>query len=172
MRILGSALTIGCLAAASTATAAFDDLRVYPILRDAGLGFVVGVDKRGRISKCEPADPATAPAAATASCVKIIAKGVPADLTPARAVGDPASWLTPDDHPSAAADRSGTVEVLFEIDEQGRVSDCLTYKTSSVVDLDKVACAAMVQRGKFKPAVYRGKPIRAAGTQTFRFHGS
>lgn len=171
MRVVGLAVALACLAMTAKASSRDYSMRVYPMLQESGLAYVIKVDEGGKIEKCQPADPETLPAVADAACAKIIARGVPAGVTPAIPTSPPGSWITNADFPHSAIEdmASGNVEVLFEVNEQGRVSGCLVFKSSGRADFDKLACAVFVVRARFKPASYKGRPTHAAGIAPVKF---
>ena len=89
------------------------------------------------------------------------------DVSKLRAIGysrwDWRSWVTaadvPHDLQSRALDTSTYLEV--DVDETGRVSNCIVLKPSSDARLDQIACRRIVQAGKFD-VVYSAPGIRAA----------
>ena len=83
------------------------------------------------------------------------------------ATGDLKRFLNDGDYPDAALrkDEGGTVAFAFLIDESGKVADCMVTATSNVPILDAEACAILMERARFTPAVGAdGKPARDGAT--------
>lgn len=68
--------------------------------------------------------------------------------------GNPGSWATTNDYPSAALreDREGTTGFQANISADGRVSTCLVTRSSGHADLDEATCRNIVRRARFRPA--------------------
>jgi TonB family protein len=162
--ILAAATLIACAAPAAA------QMRVYPALRSGDAAYVVDADSGGRIRQCRPAKPALVPDPAPA-CAALTARGLPAEVVPAKSITDPATWVTFDDYPPDALRRevAGTTRMIFEVDDRGRVAECRAYASSGHADLDTAACAALVARARFSPATYKGQPVRALGIVSFSF---
>lgn len=61
-----------------------------------------------------------------------------------------------------AFQEAATVEVIYAVNPDGRVSDCRTARSSGHPQLDSVACQLIEQRFRFRPARdARGAPVRA-----------
>ncbi|MBO9623429.1 MAG: energy transducer TonB [Sphingomonas sp.] len=92
---------------------------------------------------------------------------VPADLTalpPARPQGDPATWFSTDDYPTAALRHGtqGTVAFGVEVDRSGNLTRCFIVKSSGSPVLDSATCAIMRERARFAPAIdSAGQPVRS-----------
>ena len=155
---------------AAPATAHGKELLVYPAMQNGGVAFVVGTDDQGKIKECRPVDPLAVPDPGSA-CAALTAKGVPTSVTPARSRTSPSTWVTHHDVPVSVlrGRASGKTVMIFEVNEQGRVSDCRIYARSGSVDMDRVACARMITRARFAPATYKGQPVRAIGITWFHF---
>lgn len=83
---------------------------------------------------------------------------------------DPASWVTDNDYPAEALrrDEFGTVRFALLVDATGKVTRCNVLATSGFAVLDQTACAAMLQRARFKPARdAAGQPIVASYQASF-----
>ncbi|MCA0904385.1 energy transducer TonB [Qipengyuania aquimaris] len=85
---------------------------------------------------------------------------------------NPANWVTTEDYPNWA-ERSGSqgrVVTELVIEKTGRVSACRITVSSDIPDLDRIACAKLMQRGRFKPARdEKGIPIASRYEQAVRF---
>lgn len=80
------------------------------------------------------------------------------------AVGDPASWITIMDYPTAAirAEHEGRSIVEVMIDTNGRGVRCRVLHTSGVVALDQAGCAALMRRGRWRATLdSSGQPVFA-----------
>ena len=66
-----------------------------------------------------------------------------------------ADWITDADYPSAMSenDAQGTTTIAWTIETDGRVRTCRVVSTSGHVELDTAACAAIVKRARYKPAI-------------------
>ena len=90
----------------------------------------------------------------------------------AGAKGDPTAWVTTDDYPSSALrdGRSGVSRIKWQINEQGRVENCVTTESSGSPDLDETACKMITRRGKYAPAQdQNGHPIRSSDSRAVRW---
>jgi protein TonB len=72
----------------------------------------------------------------------------------ARPLGDPATWITPDDYPYRALREGwrGTTRLHLVIDGDGHVSRCTVTASSGHDALDAVACDRVTRRARFSPA--------------------
>ncbi len=163
-------LILGAVTAMLAPSAPGDKLRAYPAMRHEGAAYAVATDTKDRIVTCLPLDPATDAARARAACAAIVARGVPAGITPALSKGASDTWF-----PRATSRRidpahsSGSVTVLYEIDERGTATNCMIRHSSGIEMLDLAACAAMLKRARFTPASYQDKPVHAAAIATFEY---
>jgi TonB family protein len=125
----------------------------------------------GDIEQCQSADPEAPPETAELACATIRTEGPPPDVIPARAVFSSSPWVRREDYPAKATNNRsrGTVEILFEVDEGGRISDCRIYRSSGDPDLDNPPCKALKTGARFTPAHQNGKAVRAAGTREVHF---
>jgi TonB family protein len=132
---------------------------------------VIRADDGGRIVKCQPLDPATAAETARTGCASLTARGVPATVAPARPKVLPRLWNDQRDLPDEdrRARRGGKVEMVFEVDEQGRIAGCNIYRSSGAAGVDRAACAGVLARARFSPATFKGQPTRAIGTMEYTF---
>ena len=164
-------LILGAVTAMLAPSAPGDKLRAYPAMRHEGAAYAVATDTKDRIVTCLPRDPATDAARARAACAAIVARGVPAGITPALSKGASDTWFPSRDYPVASipAHSSGSVTVLYEIDERGTATNCMIRHSSGIEMLDLAACAAMLKRARFTPASYQGKPVHAAAIATFEY---
>lgn len=83
----------------------------------------------------------------------------------AGAKGNPADWITTDDYPSRslANGDEGAVTIKWDINEAGRVENCVVVSSSGHAELDKTACALITRRGRYSPALDQsGNPIRSS----------
>lgn len=146
-------------------------LLVYPAMRHADGAYVVATGPGGGIQSCRNAQAGAPPS--EAACAALVAKGVPATVTPAKAASDPAGWFPLGDFPdeSARNAQGKSLELLFEVDEGGRISDCRTYASSGDAEVDRLACASMAARARFSPATYKGQAVPAVGIKALRFAG-
>ncbi|MXO95335.1 TonB family protein [Erythrobacter aquimaris] len=85
---------------------------------------------------------------------------------------NPANWVTTNDYPNWA-ERSGSqgrVVTELVIEKSGRVSACRITVSSDIPDLDRIACAKLMERGRFKPARdEKDIPIASRYEQAVRF---
>lgn len=80
----------------------------------------------------------------------------------------PGDWVVTNDYPMTIVRKGaqGTSIVLWTIGLDGRVADCRTVVSSGEVELDKAACRAITQRGRYKPALgHDGKPMISHSTR-------
>jgi len=163
--ILGTVLALAPAAPGDKA------MRAYPAMQQDGGTYAVTTGKANRIESCLPLDPGADAAKARAACAALAARGVPATVTPAVALGTPDQWFPSEDYPAEALPKksSGTVTLIYEIDVQGAATNCMIYRSSGVKDMDVAACAALVKRARFTPASYKGKPVHAAAISSFGF---
>lgn len=81
----------------------------------------------------------------------------PAPKGPATAAspkGDPGSWVTTDDYPSAPLREGaqGTTAFHITIGTDGKVASCEVTSSSGNDQLDKATCMYVTRRARFKPA--------------------
>lgn len=157
-----------CIAAPALAAPA-PGWSVLPAMRHAGIIYAVRTDAAGKIVKCSPIERGPIPTEIEAACAIFAARGVPATLTPARSIGDPASWVTQSDYPADAGRTGGTVQLILEVDITGKISDCRAYPVSVNAALETAACTALVARARFSPATYKGAPAVAVGIESVTF---
>jgi periplasmic protein TonB len=69
-------------------------------------------------------------------------------------LGNPASWVSPDDYPTSELrlEHEGTTKFRLSIGTDGRVESCTVTGSSGWPRLDAAACAKLAARGRFKPA--------------------
>lgn len=82
----------------------------------------------------------------------------------AGAKGNPNEWFTTDDYPSRSLSNGdeGVVTIKWDINESGRVENCVVVSSSGHAELDRVSCALMTRRGRYAPALDQaGNPIRS-----------
>lgn len=67
--------------------------------------------------------------------------------------GNPASWVTNDDYPSAAlrSEEQGRTRFVVLADASGRPTACTVTGSSGSSALDTAACRLLMKRAKFKP---------------------
>ncbi len=95
-----------------------------------------------------------------------------APATPAEPI-DLASWITADDYPVDAMrdGAEGTVWAELSVDNEGHITRCDVLETSGVPSLDRAACAAIIKRGHFKPALDgNGKPVASRYSRRVAWH--
>ncbi len=87
----------------------------------------------------------------------------------ARPKGNPGLWVTPNDYPTTdlRLEHGGVTRFRLAIGTDGRVSDCTVTGSSGWPALDAAACAKLVNRARFDPAL-DSTGARAAG----RYDGS
>ncbi len=74
----------------------------------------------------------------------------------------PEKWIRYTDYPSEALEfrKGGTVWFEVSVDSNGKPYACHVLVSSEVPSLDRISCAAMLSRGKFRPALDRsGQPL-------------
>lgn len=162
---------IGAALALTPSPAGDKTLRAYPAMQQDGVSYAVTTGKASRIASCLPLEPGTDAAKVKAACAALAAKGVPASVTPAVALGTPEDWFPSDEYPAELlpAKTSGTVTLIYEINAQGAATNCMIYRSSGVKEMDVAACAALVKRARFTPASYKGKPVHAAAISSFGY---
>ncbi len=87
---------------------------------------------------------------------------------PATAAEAPVNWIVTDDYPETVVSKGaqGTSIILWTIGLNGRAADCRTVVTSGEVELDKAACAAILKRARYAPALgFDGKPMISHSTR-------
>lgn len=69
-------------------------------------------------------------------------------------LGNPGSWVGPDDYPDEATanDLDGIVAFRLDIDTSGRVSNCTVTQSSGTDSLDAATCNLISRRAVFSPA--------------------
>lgn len=170
--IIGVAIAALGLSGAEQAHAqAKSEVLVYPPMRQGGVAYAVRTGTGGKIINCQPLDGKPDAGALSAACAALTAKGVPADVVPARATNDPGRWVNYTDYPNKVARKAheGTLQFVFEVNEQGRVSACEVFASSGEPEIDKTVCAAITARARFTPATYKGQPVSAVGTNVFNY---
>lgn len=140
----------------------------YPAMTAGGEAYAVRADDSGKIVKCQrvaggPVTPKT-----QTDCATLIAKGIPATVTPARSTNDPSTWVT--DYPKSALQKneSGAAEVAYEVSADGRVRECRILATTGNKAIDAAACASLIARARFTPATYKGTPVPAVRIDIIR----
>jgi TonB family protein len=81
----------------------------------------------------------------------------------ARAKGDLISLFSSNDYPGVSLQKrqGGLVGMVILIDEMGKPADCMVTQTSGSAALDTQACAIVVKRARFEPAIGEdGKPAK------------
>jgi TonB family protein len=84
------------------------------------------------------------------------------------AKGDLRRLFSSEDYPMQAMRRgdTGSVRMVFLVDETGRVADCSVMETSGVAALDAQSCVVIKERARFTPAIGKdGKPAKGAFIQ-------
>ena len=78
----------------------------------------------------------------------------PSAASPAKARGNPGSWVTSDDYPSRALreEREGVTTISFTIGADGKVTNCNVTASSGSPDLDQATCTNFVRRARYTPA--------------------
>lgn len=157
-------------AALMLAPAADDRPIAYPAIQQAGGAYAIAAEA-GRITECLPLDPSEDAGKTRTACAALTARGVPAGIEPAIATGTPSDWFPSAEYPADAMrpGTSGSVTLIYEIDEKGAVTSCLISKSSGLAKLDQAACAGLIRRGHFSPASYNGKPVHAAAIARFSY---
>jgi TonB family protein len=77
-----------------------------------------------------------------------------------------------DDYPGVSLQQrqSGLVGLVILIDERGKPADCMVTQTSNSAALDTQACAMIMQRAQYTPAIGEdGKPAKSADTAKIRW---
>ena len=165
--ILALALPIAALLAPDPAV-----IRAFPALRQGGESYAVTADGTGKITSCRPVDPKAPVATFEPACAALVARGLPAGIQPAVSTAPPTAWLSSKDMPAMRESyltEAGTIEMLYEVDATGRVAACSIYKSTGDVDLDTLACSALLLRGRFEPATYKGAAVPSLGVLRYRF---
>ncbi|PLK26676.1 energy transducer TonB [Novosphingobium sp. TH158] len=86
--------------------------------------------------------------------------------------GNPGSWATTNDYPSAALreERQGTTRFRVSVGPDGRVTDCTVTGSSGHPDLDAVACSKIKARARFTPATDgEGQPTTGSYSNAIRW---
>ncbi len=82
------------------------------------------------------------------------------------------AWVSPDDYPPVALreNQQGSVGFALDIDAEGRTTACTITGSSGWPVLDSTACALLLRRARFYPAVdAAGKTIPAQFRSRFRW---
>lgn len=120
-------------------------------------------DERAATERVEAQRAVTAEreAAAREAALSRVDSSAPAASLP---LGDPATWILPDDYPADALrnDEEGRVAITWIVGAEGLVTDCFVTTSSGHPSLDRAACAAVTRRARY-PAVEDG-----ARPRTFR----
>lgn len=169
--LIGFAIAAAGLTATGHAQSQAKGVLVYPAMRHAGVAYAIRTGDSGKIISCQPVDGKPDQATLTLACAALTAKGVPADVVPARATNNPGDWVSYGDYPAAVTKekRSGTLQFVYEVNERGRVSACQVFETSGVPEIDTAVCASITARARFTPATYKGAPVAAIGTNFFSY---
>ncbi|WP_380874576.1 hypothetical protein ACFB49_48890 [Sphingomonas sp. DBB INV C78] len=96
----------------------------------------------------------------------------PSVAAPAKARGNPMSWVTTEDYPSRALreEREGTTAVAFEITTDGRIANCRVTASSGSPDLDDATCRNLTRRGRYTPAKdASGNAMESSDTRRVRW---
>lgn len=114
-----------------------------------------------------------------ATCQTLLRKqlGIQYDLAAgyqrsARPHGRESDWFTPDDYPPRALEgnNQGVSRLLLTIATDGRVARCVAFGSSGNAQMDRAACHAFEQRGRYLPALdAAGKPIEDYVQQSVRW---
>ena len=97
---------------------------------------------------------------------------VPTVSKAAGARGNPADWITNNDYPSSAIrdEAEGVSGIAWDINEQGRVENCVVTATSGNSALDEAACRLITRRGRYTAALdQNGQPIRSKQSRRVRW---
>lgn len=73
----------------------------------------------------------------------------------ARPKGNPGLWVTPNDYPAAdlRQEHSGVTRFRLEVGADGKAKDCTVTGSSGHPGLDQAACARLLARARFDPAI-------------------
>lgn len=80
--------------------------------------------------------------------------------------GNSTLWVTTEDYPSRALreEREGVTGVAWDVDAEGKVTNCRVTSSSGSPDLDDAACKNITRRGRYKPALdSNGTPMASSG---------
>ncbi|MBC7985639.1 MAG: energy transducer TonB, partial [Sphingomonadaceae bacterium] len=86
--------------------------------------------------------------------------------------GNPGSWVTNADYPSASirAEEQGTTGFRLSVGADGRVADCQITSSSGSSRLDQTACQMLRRRARFTPARdAAGNPTTSVYTSSVRW---
>jgi TonB family protein len=86
--------------------------------------------------------------------------------------GDLPALFSSDDYPGVSLQerQGGLVGLVILIDEKGKPADCMVTQTSNSAALDTQACAMIMKRAKYDPAIGDdGKPAKSADTAKIRW---
>ena len=90
----------------------------------------------------------------------------------AQPLGNPGSWVTPEDYPSSdlRLDHAGAVGFTLAVSAEGRVTACTVTRSSTFAGLDSATCALLTRRAKFRPATGdQGEPVAGTYSSTVRW---
>lgn len=65
--------------------------------------------------------------------------------------GDPTRWLRPADYPATLRKAGGSVTVVLRVWRDGSVRGCKVSASSGSIKLDRLVCALLRQRARFRP---------------------
>lgn len=112
------------------------------------------------------------PFAAAALTVLTVTPAVARDRSAAAVAQAPETWIVADDYPAAAlrAGAEGVSAVRWDITAEGKAENCTVTTSSGSADLDQAACARIVERARYVPALDRkGRPTRSFATRRVRW---
>lgn len=87
-------------------------------------------------------------------------------------LGNPGSWATASDYPSAALreEKEGVSRFTLEIDADGTPTKCTITESSGNEALDSQTCSLILARARFEPAVdAKGKRVSGAWSSSVRW---
>ncbi|MEI9927975.1 MAG: energy transducer TonB [Sphingomonas sp.] len=168
---LAATLAAPSLAAAPDGAGIAPVTQVYPALRQGGAAYMVTTGTDGRIAECDAVDNGARTPAVDQACATLAAKGIPAGIEPARPEGKPERLLSLDDIPESMMFTNTHVgaQLIFEVDDRGKVSACRAYKSTGWAEFDALACQLFRKRARFTPARLNGKPTFAVGSTFAKF---
>lgn len=97
---------------------------------------------------------------------------LPDGAVPARPYTNPGNWVTSNDYPTRALreERSGTTSFRLTVGPDGRPVACDITDSSGSADLDSTACALLMRRSRFSPALdAEGNPTVGTWASRFRW---
>ena len=89
------------------------------------------------------------------------------------AIGNSDDWVSYRDYPidALAANKEGSVTILWQIGTDGYVHDCRIIRSSGVPSLDAAACTAVTNRGRYRPVLDKtGKPMVLHAFRNVNWH--